>query len=118
MAIATLIRHIAAKILEAATLFGCDSSAVNYIFGPSRRGLHPLDKLARMLAPVGVFLRVKKDIARKFQRDDLVHVFHAGLYVLEVTHPYVVLHWILHQPGPSAFTDFLVGSGVALVETN
>jgi hypothetical protein len=46
VAVATLIWHIAAKILEAAALFGCDGGAMNDIFGPSRGGLHPLNQFA------------------------------------------------------------------------
>src|SRR6266478_610135 len=65
VAIATLIWDIAAKILEAAALFGRDGSTVNDIFRPSRGGLHPSNQFERMLAPVGVCFWVKKNIARE-----------------------------------------------------
>src|SRR6202012_327015 len=59
VAIATLIREIAAKVFEAAPLFGRDGRAVDNKFRPSRCCFHPFDELPRMLAPFWIFLRMQ-----------------------------------------------------------
>ena len=89
MAVAALIRLIAAEV-DAIALLGCDRSAVHDVLGPFGSALDPLDELPGMLAPQRIFLRMEEDVADKLQRDDLVHVVHAGNGILEIANPYVI----------------------------
>ena len=71
-----------------------------------------------MLAPIGIFIGMEQYVARKFQRNHLVHVAETGFHIFEIADPHVVLHRIFHQPGPRAFADFFISSGVTLIEAD
>ena len=107
MAVTALVRQVATEFLSAA-LFSCDHRAVHHVFGPLWCSLHPFDQPAGMLTPARVLLRMQKDIASKFERDDLVHVVHAALDVLKVADPHVVVHRVFHQPCPCTRANPLI----------
>src|SRR5216683_4959319 len=117
MTVATLIRQIAAKRFTVA-LLGRNGRSMNNIFRPLRRGLHPLDELPRMFAPPRIFFRMQQNVASELQRYNLVHVLHVWTYVFEIADPYVVDHWIFHQPVPRAVANPLVRIDVALPQPN
>src|SRR5260370_34707739 len=94
VAVATLVRQIATETLSIALLVG-DRSAMDNMLRPFGRGLHPLNQLADVIAPLQVLLRIQKNIARVFERDDLVHIRHAGRDIFKVSDPDIILHRIL-----------------------
>ncbi len=117
MAVAALIGKIAAELLAAA-LFGSDGCAVNDVLGPAGSRFDPVDQFASVFAPIGIFLRVEQNVASEFERNDLIHVFHVRPDILEISDPYVVVHGVFHEPGPSAFTNYFVGGNVALTDAD
>src|ERR1700731_1880796 len=58
MAVAALIRLIAAEVVAVA-LLGCDGRAVHDVLRPFVSCRHPLDKLPCMLAPLRIFFRME-----------------------------------------------------------
>src|SRR5580704_14191566 len=112
MAVAALIRSVAAKMLAVA-LLGGDRSAMYEVFGPLWGRFYPFDELAHVVAPLRVLVRIQKNITRIFQRDDLVHVFHTGRDILEISDPHIVLNRVSVQPFPGCLTYLPVAGDIA-----
>src|SRR5260370_32425257 len=81
--ITAFVGRTAAECL-AISLFSGDRCAIDNIFRPLRSGLYPFDQLARMFAPIQVFIWIQQDVASVLERDNLVHVSHAGRDVFEI----------------------------------
>src|ERR1700691_103243 len=62
MTVTALVRQVAAEFFAVA-LFRRDHRTVHHVLGPLWRSLHPLNQLPGMLTPVGVLLRMQKQIA-------------------------------------------------------
>ncbi len=97
MAVAALVGQIATICLPV-SLLGRICRAMNDLLRPLRGSLYPVDQLARILAPLLVFVRIQQNVARVFERNDLVHVLHRWPRILEVAHPNVIPQRISLQP--------------------
>ena len=116
MRVAALVRIAAAEIDPVALLIG-DRRAVDNILGPLRRGPYPLNQFARVLVPLRILVRMQQHVARKLQRNHLVHVAHRGHRVLKVAHPHVVREWVLLEPLPGRVPRLLVLLHIALLNS-
>src|SRR5580698_188064 len=86
VAIAALIWLVAAETRTIA-LFGSNGGSVDAILRPLGSRLYPLDELVGVLSPVGIFFGMQQNVARKLQRNDIVHVVDVRWNIFEVAGP-------------------------------
>ena len=115
--VATLIRFIAAKI-RAVPLLGRHQCSVNAILRPLRSRFHPFNQSPGVRLPVRVFFGMQQNVARKFQRNHIVHVDHGGRNVLEVANPDVILQRIGREPLPRGLAHFGILGEIALLQAD
>src|SRR5580658_5144085 len=115
--VAALVRLITAE-LDSVALLGCDRGTVHNVLRPFGRRLNPFDELARVLAPLRIFFRMKQNVAGTLQRDDLVHVAHARSNILEIPDPDVIGQRIFLEPVPGRRPYSRVICNVSLLQAD